>query len=906
MNIKKVFLISLMFTINLFSQNYSSENSSGQFSDDVLKTNDESTVIKLLDVDYNGMSIPINIIYSHRGLKVNDVPGPIGYGWTIQNIGMIDNIINHKKDSKQDGWFNSSNPDFSSFFYSDNCQSDCPQSLSYNGEDISPDYFLLTTSLGLNFDFLYKKDNGIIEPVILNSIRKTKINTFFNNFINSASEQNSNIVFEITDDKANTLSFKNGPIIKELFRSGSNDFRNRFYLDSIYNCSNGDFVTLQYFEKEKNITDFYHVGINYQNINDINSNTLIHQDYINNIVHNHSTDYYLIQEKYLTPKTIKTNNLKVEFIYSDVNDYLEEVNIYDQFENYVFGYKFYYNTSNFGNGLDLWKINKVSSNYQEELFYEFEYFGSQNVENNMGYYEDFFGFNNGIQNNNFLPLSIRKADGTILIAGNLYPNIAYAKWGMLKKVKNHFGGIVEYDYKLNAENHSYYGNVYGGGLLIESIKKYSQGGKITYTKYEHNGMSGFCLLTDEFAAHYVTQAGTNRKFWSGSYILREIDGSNSTQTFYIPNIHERGNFFSKVTEKVIDYDTNEVEYIFEREYTSDFEGVNRNKILKKESIFNKAEMLQSERVFNYEYSTIDTINSAKYRSESRNSGSVMYWLMSKKLSPIMINRNRLMGITNTKYEGNDNTEITYTLTNNIISENINYQYINNDNLILRSETKSVSGGNTYQTNYYYPFDSNVSSEPYVSDLNNKNYVGIPLLQEEFLNTEKVSKVVQVQKKWAPNIFLTETSKVAKGDNDLKPLFKVNLVNDTNGNILEMENNIGIKTAYIWGYNNNELVAKIDNFGYNDIPQNYISDIEAASNVNDEIALLNALNTLRNASVLAGAMITTSTYKPLVGISTITDPRGNTTTYHYDSFGRLQYVKDKDGNILNENEYHYTN
>ena len=54
------------------------------------------------------------------------------------------------------------------------------------------------------------------------------------------------------------------------------------------------------------------------------------------------------------------------------------------------------------------------------------------------------------------------------------------------------------------------------------------------------------------------------------------------------------------------------------------------------------------------------------------------------------------------------------------------------------------------------------------------------------------------------------------------------------------------------------------------------------------------------------MITTYTYIPLIGVSTITDPKGNTMTYTYDSFGRLQNVKDKDGNILSENEYHYKN
>lgn len=52
------------------------------------------------------------------------------------------------------------------------------------------------------------------------------------------------------------------------------------------------------------------------------------------------------------------------------------------------------------------------------------------------------------------------------------------------------------------------------------------------------------------------------------------------------------------------------------------------------------------------------------------------------------------------------------------------------------------------------------------------------------------------------------------------------------------------------------------------------------------------------------MITTYIHKPLVGVTSVTDPKGDTQTYHYDNFNRLEFVKDKDGNVLSENEYHY--
>jgi len=53
-----------------------------------------------------------------------------------------------------------------------------------------------------------------------------------------------------------------------------------------------------------------------------------------------------------------------------------------------------------------------------------------------------------------------------------------------------------------------------------------------------------------------------------------------------------------------------------------------------------------------------------------------------------------------------------------------------------------------------------------------------------------------------------------------------------------------------------------------------------------------------------ALMTTYTYKPLVGMATKTDTRGLTEYYEYDSFGRLNLIKDFNGHILKDFRYHY--
>lgn len=53
-----------------------------------------------------------------------------------------------------------------------------------------------------------------------------------------------------------------------------------------------------------------------------------------------------------------------------------------------------------------------------------------------------------------------------------------------------------------------------------------------------------------------------------------------------------------------------------------------------------------------------------------------------------------------------------------------------------------------------------------------------------------------------------------------------------------------------------------------------------------------------------AQMTTYTYKPLVGMTSQCDANNRITYYEYDGFGRLQRIKDQDGNILKAFDYKY--
>lgn len=116
-----------------------------------------------------------------------------------------------------------------------------------------------------------------------------------------------------------------------------------------------------------------------------------------------------------------------------------------------------------------------------------------------------------------------------------------------------------------------------------------------------------------------------------------------------------------------------------------------------------------------------------------------------------------------------------------------------------------------------------------------------------------------------------------------------------GRISEIRDELGRPTCYLWGYGGMYPVAKVENIGYDMLWGTYrIAFLYSGALPETVSAELRTLD--------ENIRVTTYTYKPLVGITRITDPSGRRTSYEYDDCGKLLRIKDPRGTLVKSFEY----
>lgn len=130
--------------------------------------------------------------------------------------------------------------------------------------------------------------------------------------------------------------------------------------------------------------------------------------------------------------------------------------------------------------------------------------------------------------------------------------------------------------------------------------------------------------------------------------------------------------------------------------------------------------------------------------------------------------------------------------------------------------------------------------------------------------------------------------------------------DSYGNPVYIKGKDGVPVTIIWGYNGTLPVARITGADYTTTVGKFSSvTYSSLQSVTDAATLRTKLHELRSGFASSPAVqVISYTYKPLIGVTSETDPQNRTTYYEYDGFGRLIYVRDKDNNIVKRICYNY--
>jgi hypothetical protein len=841
--------------------------------------------IPIYEIKGREMNFPISINYTANGIKVNEVASGVGLGWNLNVGGGITRIINAVPDNRS--VILNSSP------YCHNLSSEASSQVNLIGLTGLTKDFYKVSSIGIEEVLHSQRSTLFLEPM-LNENRIVLGDP--NTDIKIVDENGTTYYFNFIDSEKN---------ISSSYQADGCQIQQQIYT-SFYHLSKIE---------SKNKLDTY--TIEYQTFK---WSTLFTNDGEGQKIDSHTTYYKMISSSYKLiqkmPKAIYHNSAKVvEFNYGNRNDLsfeefqgnsLVSIDIL-KYHSSDISKKIQFNYTYFGanvptnsivfNRLKLDKITAIGYDEEQnelaESLYEFNYERPEMVPAINSYAQDYLGLYNGKNNNTNLILNCDYNPNYINSIYDFNPpnsnrsfSFSHSIIGTLNKITFPSKGYVVFEYEQNEldtpgttiENPSIIRLL--DGFRIKSITNYnfddSFVGKKKYTYLKSK-------LNETIINGYILSSS------SASYNYPSLETHTLSKGYQNPNdlVH-----YKNVLEINLDSQDNHngfIQYIFGNEpYGSETEitpffimgqidigvsiqgGYNYKKfdLLTAKKIYNKnlgllrEENYTYERIFDYEaYNTLGLSNYPNYQIENIDVNDP-----ATRSETILTNSQSsdTSGVFDSKYYVYD--EFFHLVEQNKPNENENISY-------------------TY-TNY--PYISTVTS----SIKGVKKYI--------YSNTQFPHLVTEIQQA-NPDKPLNTVVKFTYDEFGNK----VETIQHTPGNLTNAS-----YESYIYGYNNSLPVAKLVGVKYADIVaiHNRINQIKAASDVEiseaSEENLRDELNELRRD--FPQALVTTYTYDPVIGITSITDSKNYTIYSVYDALGRIKFTKEKDlngnFNILTEGQY----
>lgn len=876
--------------------------------------------IPIYTLNTGDYELPISISYHASGIKVLDVSGPVGLGWTLNAGGVITRTVCGMPD------YEGSN--YRMFFKN---MKDVERNLSQSAMEPmlwnrvfanAPEYDYESDRYGYNF----AGKAGIFRYNVYNETPFTiphepiKIERTTNGY-------------KIIDTDGTTYHFE----AKELcFSPTLYSYSSAWYLTKIETAGRKNVITLSY-----TTGDTYTIRYRSQYLhrgNEVTYSQGTGQQYIAHETNGgFGGEVSMPRYSYNVPmlSSICWNNVNITFSYTKdrldtQKERLNSITVKDN--NSIVRYVTFNNNMYFGSRPSNYRMRlaglSIKGNTTDGITdnYVFSYDATTPPEhynaaltgNASETYcrEDYWGYYNGTQNYNMIPTGVFPSSGLADRAASPL----YMQMCILKSIQYPTGGSTTFNYETNRTGTKSY---IGGLRIMEIINKDHNGIILEQKTYEYELEEATMEILDELFAYddYFL------------YFIRQENGAYQS----IGKLHQiavaspilpltgwSGSpvFYGKVTEYSGNksFNTGKTVYKFIQDFESSYPGAeiydtpipiplrfysglyNNDEgtvpaLLKEKTFFkNDNGTYVKQLTEEYEYTELvpphDSI-SIGVRLGRMGIGVIYYENSPSSCAPYASMDEFYNSIVYTEVRGYRKlrklTSVKTTDHERNVVTTRTYQYDPQlRNLQPITAVTVNSDGDNYTTKTYYPFQQ---TGTVYSNMVANNYVDTPIKKEEYCNSALLSTDLTAYLQTGEK-FLPASISRQKGNNANRTLVHYEKY-DSKGNPQYLTTSDNRKIVILWGYNHRYPIAHIEGLTYSEVSMK-IGERTISSMASGIAPTQVQMNNIR--SLLPNALVTTYTYIPSVGIATETTPNGYKKTYSYDAMGRLKQIADTNGTV----------
>lgn len=902
--------------------------------------------VPIYTVEADGIKVPISLKYHASGIKYDDVSREVGIGWSLMAGGMIT--------AQQMGTPDGAHPTFfklAANIVPEQTETENGNPLPTDGED-NDNHKLIDVAKGIRdseydmYSYSFLNYSGkFFYPGTTNPVFSPRRNFKVTYGTTSGSGMFNKNPFTILDEDGVSYKFgkdRDNNTIAET-PSGISTTNVNLMLTEIVSADKSDTIRFKYTGVSTFVQDqlFKRMVIDNQKI--VYDNLGYRGSYTGALPTDAGggTGVNFQGFTYCRLDEISFKGGKVVFTYNS-NQQLTDIKVYNNITS-VPVKTVTLTQSAFTGNTDYYKLDEVKfkdAGATKSYSYTFDYNGVPNAKRSG---VDFWGYYNDTADPTtttgwgYVPdFSLFNSAWPAIGTADRRPDETGMKKGILNKVTYPTGGHSIFTY----EAHRYGTGQIAGGLRIKSIENFSETGVSTGQKWYKYGVSesgngtlfrnidpaDYCTTMQNVGNDYATNAG---------YILRE----RRFESFPLYSYSSLGSTvtYDQVTEYTGDGTTSNGKTVYTYEnFTDNTYGspspmngpipmIYRSNAWKTGNLLSKyvykqggtliSQVTNVYKDVNYnEYACLKVV---PYLNWIDGGGHAMTY---DQVMEYWLTRAPLYGIT----WGGGYLRSPYSYADYLLSSGarvLDYTTEVNDGVTRtttytyegtydkpRTVTTTESNGVNKVQQFTYSFDKG-SGSPYPAMVT-RNIINPVVQQDDYKSSVGSGNLLQSTitdwYDYGSNIIKPQLVSTSKAGGTAEPRMRYNSY-DALGNIQTVSKENGPKTTYLWSYNGAYPIAKIENADYSTI-ETVLGGSSVVNNIRDNNLTSNVLSSyiysLRSATSLKNALITSYTYDPLVGETSMTDPKGNTTYYEYDEFNRLSVVRDKDKNIVKAICYNY--